>query len=36
MMNYAKNGMPKNLDGKAQGMGRHMGRWGYREIRSSW
>ena len=35
-LNYAKNGMPKNLDGPAQGFGKHLGRWGWREIASSW
>ena len=35
-LNYAKNGMPKNLDGPARGFGRHLGRWGWREIASSW
>ena len=36
MMNYAKNGLPQYLDGEAKRMGRHKGRWGYREISSSW
>ena len=31
-LRYAKNGMPKNLDGPAQGFGR----WQWREITSSW
>ena len=35
-LNYAKNGMPQNLDGPAKGFGKHMGRWGYREIASEW
>ena len=34
--NYAKNGMPKNLDGPATGFGRHIGRWQWREIRAWW
>ena len=28
--------MPLDLDGKARGFGKHVGRWGWREIRSSW
>ena len=35
-LNYAKNGLPRNLDGPARGFGRHLGRWGWREIASSW
>ena len=35
-LNYAKHGMPKNLDGPARGFGKHLGRWGWREIASSW
>ena len=35
-LNYAKNGLPRNLDGKARGFGRHMGRWGWREVASQW
>ena len=36
MLNYAKHGLPKNLDGKPTGFGKHLGRWGWREIRSNW
>ena len=36
MLNYVKNGMPKSLDGPARGAFKHMGRWGWREIRSEW
>ena len=35
-LNYAKHGLPRNLDGPARGLGRHVGRWGWREIASSW
>ena len=35
-LKYAKHGMPRNLDGPARGRGRHLGRWGWREIASSW
>ena len=28
--------MPKNLYGPATGMGKHLGRWGFREISSEW
>ena len=35
-LNYAKNGMPKNLDGPARGFGKHLGRWGWREMASRW
>ena len=35
-MHYAKHGMPRNLDGPARGPWRHLGRWGWREIASSW
>ena len=35
-LKYAKNGMPKNLDGPAKGFGRHLGRWQWREIASHW
>ena len=30
--NYAKNGMPKNVDGPASGFGAHIGRWGWRQL----
>ena len=33
---YANHGMPKNLDGPAQGFGWHIGRWQWREIRQYW
>ena len=36
MLNYVKNGMPKSLDGPARGAFKHMGRWGWREIRTEW
>ena len=29
---HSKLGLPKNLDGPARGLGKHMGRWGWREI----
>ena len=35
-LNYAKNGLPRNLDGKARGFGCHIGRWGWREVASQW
>ena len=37
-LNYARNGMPQNLDGPARGFGNHRGRWdwGWREIACSW
>ena len=36
MLNYAKHGVPRNLDGKPTGFGKHLGRWAWREIRPSW
>ena len=36
MLNYRKNGLPKNVDGPARGLGSHLGRWGWREIRPRW
>ena len=36
LLNYTRNGIPKRLDGPARGFGKHLGRWGWREIRSSW
>ena len=36
ILNYSKNGLPKNLDGPATGLGKHVGRWAWREIRSNW
>ena len=36
LQNYAKNGLPKNLDGKPTGFGKHLGRWGWREIAFEW
>ena len=35
-LEYAKNCLLHNLDGPAKGFGRHVGRWAWREIRSSW
>jgi len=35
-LNYSRNGLPRNLDGKARGFGRHLGRWGWPEIRYEW
>ena len=35
-LNYAKHGMPQHLDGPARGFGKHLGRWGWRDIVSSW
>ena len=32
---HAKN-MPKNLDGPPTGLGRHLGRWSFRQIRYAW
>ena len=34
--NYALNGLPKSVDGPAKGFGKHLGRWGYREINYQW
>ena len=34
--NYAKHGLPRSVDGPARGLGKHLGRWGYREIRPWW
>ena len=31
-----RNKLPKNLDGPATGMGKHLGRWGWREIAFEW
>ena len=28
--------MPRNIDGRARGLGRHLGRWSWREVRDSW
>ena len=36
LQNYAQNGVPKNLDGKPTGFGKHIGRWGWREIAYEW
>ena len=36
LCNYAKNGIPRNIDGKPTGFGRHLGRWGWREISFEW
>ena len=36
MLNYSKNGMPQSVDGRARGLGSHLGRWGWREIRPHW
>ena len=36
MQNYAKHGMPENLDGPPTGFGKHIGRWGWREITYHW
>ena len=36
MLNYVKNGMPKSVDGPARGAFKHLGRWGWREIRHEW
>ena len=36
MLNYSKNGMPRSVDGPATGLGKHLGRWGWREIRPHW
>ena len=36
LLNYAKNGCPRNLDGKARGFGHHIGRWQWREIHYEW
>ena len=35
-INYSRNGMPRSVDGPARGLGRHIGRWGWREIRATW
>ena len=36
LLNYAKNGCPRNLDGKARGFGRHLGRWQWRGVNYQW
>ena len=36
MQNYAVHGMPKNLDDPPTGFGKHLGRWGWREITYHW
>ena len=36
MLKCKQHGMPKNLDGPAKGFGKHLGRWGYNEIRHFW
>ena len=36
MLNYSKNGMPWSVDGPARGLGKHLGRRGWREIRPHW
>ena len=42
LLEYSKD-MPKDIDGKGAGLGKHIqeadkvpGRWGWREIRSEW
>ena len=35
-LNYAKNGLPKSVDGKATGLGSHLGRWSFRDMRCEW
>ena len=32
ILNYSRNGLPRNLDDHATSFGKHLGRWGYREI----
>ena len=36
LLNYAKSGCPKKVDGKARGFGSHLGRWQRREIAYEW
>ena len=35
MFQYSRR-MPKSIDGAARGMGKHPGRWGWREIAAEW